>query len=454
MEPIEQAAIAEAIDLELRLSESLLDYVPRITPRWQRPDHLAPVAALLDRARRGERVRALVSAPPRHGKTELLLHAIPWYLDARPLEGVAYLSYGAQFAQSKSRLARDYARAAGWDAHPEFDTVAEWRNRVFGGCVATGVGGPLTGKGFGLVLFDDPHKDRVEAESPLMRDRVEEWFRGTVLTRLEPGGSVIVFQQRWHGEDLYGRLAAATDERWETVNLEALDEATGKPLWPSRWTRDELEKLRREVGEYNWFSQFKGNPVPRGGRVFQRDAARYITPSIEGARIVLSVDGAGTENTRADYTAAIAQAIKGEGDTQTSDVLEVWQAQLTPEHAAPELLAFQRRHGDGLLHIEATRDGKAIGAALKSIEPALRIEYVPPIGDKFVRAQPVAAAWNQGRVRVPMHAPWVPGFLSQAERFTGVGSRKDDMVDALTQGWNVAGTVSTARLTRIRSTRV
>lgn len=423
----------------------LLDYVPRVTPRWQRPKHLARVAELFERARRGERVRALVSAPPRHGKTELVLHAIPWYVGGCPAHTVAYVAYGAQFAHGKSRLARGYAREAGFRFSPDFDTIAEWRNTAGGGCIATGIDGPLTGKGCHLLLVDDPHKDRPEAESPHARDLVEEWFRGTGLTRLEPGGSAIVFQQRWVADDLIGRLEAATDEHWEYVNLPALmdpetgeqDDENGVPLWPERWSREALLALKLEVGEYNWASQYGGNPRPRGGRVYQRDPARYVDPNLDDAYLVLSVDGAGTEDTRADFTAAVAQAIRGHGHTQTSDILEVWQDQLTPERAAPKLYEFQQRRGGGALHIEATRDGKAIARALWAIEPNLVIELVTVVGDKFVRAQSSAAAWNQGRVRVPAHAPWLADFLSQVSKFTGVGSTKDDMVDAFSLGWNL-----------------
>jgi predicted phage terminase large subunit-like protein len=422
----------------------LLDFVPRVTPRWQRPEHLARVAELFERARRGERVRALVSAPPRHGKTELILHAIPWYVAGRRSATVAYVAYGAQFAHGKSRLARGYAREAGFDFSPDFDTIAEWRNRSGGGCIATGIDGPLTGKGCDLLIVDDPHKDRVEAESPHARDLVEDWFRGTGLTRLEPGGSAIVFQQRWVADDLIGRLDAA-GEGWEYVNLPALldpetgeqDDERGVPLWPGRWSREALQALKLEVGEYNWASQYGGNPRPRGGRVYQRDPVRYVEPRLDDALLVLSVDGAGTEDTRADFTAAVAQAIRGHGHTQTSDILEVWQEQLTPEHSAPKLLEFQRRRGGGSLHIEATRDGKAIAKALQAIEPDLDIRLVPVVGDKFLRAQSSAAAWNQGRVRVPAHAPWLGDFLAQVSRFTGVGSVKDDMVDGFTLGWNL-----------------
>lgn len=422
---------------------SLLDFVPRVTPRWQRPEHLARVAELFERARRGERVRALVSAPPRHGKTELVLHSIPWYLAGRQTDTVAYVAYGAQFAHGKSRFARAYAREAGFQFSPDFDTIAEWRNQRGGGCIATGIDGPLTGKGCNLLIVDDPHKDRVEAESPHARDLVEEWFRGTGLTRLEPEGSVIVFQQRWVSDDLIGRLEAA-NEGWEYINLPAIydpetgeqDDEDGVPLWPERWSREALLALKLEVGEYNWASQYGGNPRPRGGRVYQRDPVRYVDPRLDDALLVLSVDGAGTEDTRADFTAAVAQAIRGHGHTQTSDILEVWQDRLIPEHSAPKLYEFQQRH-HGALHIEATRDGKAIAKALLAIEPNLDIRLVPVVGDKFIRAQSSAAAWNQGRVRVPAHAPWLTDFLAQVGRFTGVGSTKDDMVDAFTLGWNL-----------------
>jgi predicted phage terminase large subunit-like protein len=434
----ELEAIHRAESEERLEGESLLDFVPRITPRFMRPGHLARVADAIERARRGERVRALVSAPPRHAKTELLLHGIPYYLGSNPSDSVAYVSYGAQFAHGKSRLARGYAHEAGFSFHPDFNTVAEWRNTSGGGCVATGIDGPLTGKGFNLALVDDPHKDRIEAESPLARDRVEEWFRGTLLTRMEPGGSVLVFMQRWHDDDLVGRLLKDADTPWEYIALEAIDDEMVSPLWPERWSPADLASLRNEVGEYNWWSQYKSKPRPRGGKVFQRDPVRYLEPAIEGARIILSLDGAGTEDTRADHTAAMALACTGARDQLRVDIIECWRDQLTPEHAAPHVLAFQQRNGGGEFLIESTRDGKAIAAALRKIEPRIRIRFVPPIGDKFIRAQPGAAAWNQGRVRVPMHAPWVPAMLTEFEKFTGVGSRKDDQVDAFSQGFNEA----------------
>src|SRR5947207_14479866 len=57
-----------------------------------------------------------------------------------------------------------------------------------GGLIAAGVGGGLTGFGADLFLLDDPIKDRQEAASELVRDRIWDWFTEVAQPRLEPEG--------------------------------------------------------------------------------------------------------------------------------------------------------------------------------------------------------------------------------------------------------------------------
>ena len=84
------------------------------------------------------------------------------------------------------------------------------------------------------------------------------------------------------------------------------------------------------------------------------------------------------------------------------------------------------------------------------------LQAFPPRGDKFVRAQPVAAAWVAGKVLVPaglddrdldpdeaekkrpgQDAPeWVEPFLSEVASFTGVKDKHDDQVDALAAAYD------------------
>jgi predicted phage terminase large subunit-like protein len=58
-------------------------------------------------------------------------------------------------------------------------------------------------------------------------------------------------------------------------------------------------------------------------------------------------------------------------------------------------------------------------------------------GDKFIRAQPVAAAWNAGKVLVPRSAPWLEAFIAEVCGFTGIDDDHDDQVDALAAAFDV-----------------
>lgn len=68
--------------------------------------------------------------------------------------------------------------------------------------------------------------------------------------------------------------------------------------------------------------------------------------------------------------------------------------------------------------------------------------------NKYVRAQPCAAAWNdvpamgaqparQGRIAVPRTAPWLRDFLAEVTTFDGLETTHDDQVDALASAFDV-----------------
>lgn len=419
-------------------TEGLADFIVRITPRFTRPAHLAPLVRLLERALSGEQVRALVFAPPRHAKSQTLLHAIPWWLTARPLDTIGYLTYGAQFAEGQSEIARQIATRAGFDFSPTFNTRGEWQNTRGGRCIATGFDGSFLGKGFNLLLVDDPHKNRIEAESPKVRETVWDTYKGTIEQRLEPGASVIVTHQRWVDDDLIGRLAA--EGGWERVDLPAINDE-GQHLWPGRYSAEEFAAIRR-TNEYNWWSQYMGSPRPKGGAVFKRAESRFEGSGKHKRRLLISVDAAGTEGAGSDYTVAMCLAFEGAGDSLHCNVVDVLRMKLEPQDAAAKIRAFCELHGHPRVVIEKTRDGVAQARALEAMG-VRGLSLVPPMGEKYLRAQPVASAWNDiegSRVAVPidpLEHPWVADFLAEARLFTGRGDKHDDQVDALSQGWNV-----------------
>lgn len=450
----------------------LIDFVPLASPQYVAPRHLAKLAEVFDRIARGERVRVLLSVPAQHTKTETILHAIAWLLRRRPTWPVAYVTYSQDQADKKSIVAQRIARSSGAVTGDDRATMQNWSTAEGGGAMFTAIGGPLSGNGQRVVIVDDPYKNRIEADSALIRSRVEDWFTSVVITRLPETGSCVVVHTRWHEGDLIGRLAAGEigDGDWEYINLPFLgrrgendnvvpDNDGDVVLWPRQtlpdgtlvgWTVEGAKQRLREVGPYDAASIYQGQPRPRGGTVYQQPV-RCDAPQIAGARLVIGCDPAGTDGINSNHSVLVALAVRDVIDPTTrerstvADVAGVLRLKLRPEHAAPQVLAWQRSFGGTPLHIESTRDGKDLGNALAKIARGLTIKYVAATGDKWLRAQPPAAAWNAGRIRVPADARTMrsttdadlASFVRVVTDFTGMGGEDDD-ADALAHAWSVA----------------
>ena len=421
----------EAEELWLRETaagpDSLLDFVPLASPHLDRPQHLRALAELFARAEWQE-VRACSSVPPRHGKTTSIEHFLVRYLLRHPDRTCGYATYGTGLAFSKSREMMQIATRVGLPLSPNFRRMAEWRTPRGGGVLAVGIGGPLTGYGIdGVLVIDDPVKNREEAESTLIRAKLIDWFTSTAMTRLEPGGSVIVNATRWHGDDLIGHLGETG--KWEQINLPAVD-GQGVPLWPERWSAAALDRRRREIGEYDWAALYLGSPRPRGGALF-REPGRYDRPDLlNGQRILIACDPAATASTAADYSAIVVAAGAKIDGLLHLDILEVRRMQVEVPALARELRGLQLAWGCPV-GVEAVGGFKAVPQMLRQIDRGLRVIELQPRGSKFTRAQTAVAAWNDGRIRVPLQAPWVAPFLREVLAFTGVGDEHDDQVDAL-----------------------
>ncbi|HEX7002015.1 MAG TPA: terminase family protein [Trueperaceae bacterium] len=379
------------------------------------------ITELIERSTR-EEVRAVVSMPPRHGKTSTILHAFAWLLTLDPRLTHAFATYAQELANSKSRTARRIARDAGVQLADDAQTVREWRTRAGGGLLATGVGGPLTGQGItGLGVVDDPVKNRQEAESALIRERVWEWFTDVFYTRLEPGASAIVVATRWHQDDLSGRLLA---DGWEGINLPALDDH-GAALWPERYPVDRLEGIRAQVGEYTWASLYQGQPVPRGGAVFNVPATYDVLP--QGAyREAVGFDAAYTAKSHADYSVALTGRLIGDTIYLTGMIRQQAEAGQFLDHLTAR----------GIKRVTWFRSGTEKGLEAFMRRAGVHVDAITATGDKFARATPAAAAWNAGKIAVPAHGsehhgPWVDTLLDEVTTFTGLGDAHDDIVDAL-----------------------
>lgn len=464
LSPQEEAELIELLEYESNV-ERLRSFIGRVTPRYPAPAHVQPVIDLFERSRY-EEVRATISMPPRFAKTETCMNGLAWRLKTDPASNHAFLSGASGLAREKSRTIQRRFIEAGGFVDPRSRAVDRWNTTRGGGLFAAGVGTHIQGKPIdGVALLDDVVRGRAVAESKVERDKAWDWLNGDVMSRIEPGASVIVVGTRWHADDVIGRIHSKEyqSEHYEEINLPAVVGPDGRPadervldadgnvlrdvfrpevrsLWPKMRTLKFLQG-RRLSGEYDWWSLYQGMPQPKGAKVFKVDPSRFSLKEFKknelskgGFRFIISVDPAATAKTRSDYSVASVGCAKGYGDNMQVWWLYVMRGQWTIPALCRNLRALQSEWQVPLA-IEAVGAFSAVPDTLAEADPNLILLPVQLKGDKFSRSQPYAAAWNDNRVHTPYDAPWANDWIAEHASFTGVNDKNDDQVDAGAHGY-------------------
>ena len=445
------------LDLELQ------DFIPALTPTMlgeatERPEHLAPITDAFERIKRGEVLRELFSAPPQHAKTQTIAHGIAQLIALEPARPVVYASYSSQIAENKSRIIRDYVRQLGVEMREDSDSVGDWVTPQGGGLRARGIGQGLTGEPAKVLFVDDPHKDRAEAESALLRQKAFDWFTSVAMSRIHPDTSVLVDHTRWHPDDLIGRLRALRDAKekaiWNYTNLPAIL-PDGQPLWHKR-PLDFLEGQRR-LNEYDWYSLWMGEPRTRGDSVFR--GVSFYDQLPRRYFVARGIDCAYTIKSRACYSVAVTMLVSLDPRDMRPDgdplcyVVDVKRKRLDLPDFVRELQASEVVWPGDTWHWFASAQERGSAALIREL--GVSIEDVLASTDKLDRAGAVAAAWNRKSILVPRtvaavkgaraeaedheHSPdWLRDFVDEIIAFTGNDGERNDQVDAFASAYEGA----------------
>lgn len=413
-----------------------------LTGKTDRPPHLKLIEDLFVAAATGQVRRLMICVPPRHGKSETCSHYGPaWYLSRWPDKRVILCSYAAEFAESWGRKARDtFAEAHSLGLIPygvagDLSRASEWGVDGHEGFLLTaGVGGQVTGRGCNLLLVDDPTKNAEEAASLTYQERSWEWFNSTARTRLEPGGSVVVINTRWHHNDLSGRILANEGADWTVVNLPALAEDEdplgrnpGEALWPERYDTDELDRIRLQLGSHAWGSLYQQRPTPREGGYFKRHWFEIVdvAPAQVAARCRYW-DKAATDQ-GGDYTAGVRVSRTEAGVFYVEDVIR---DQLSSGAVKQTVLQTAQLDGEAceiMLEQEPGSSGKDVVNDYAKLLRGYRFRGEKVTGSKEVRADGLAAQAEAGNVKL-VRGPWNEEFLNELTAFPN--GAHDDQVDA------------------------
>lgn len=428
------------------------------------PDyHVTPTIRLLSdelvRAEEEPDYQGVLTCPPRTGKSVLTSQLFPvWALARNPDTEIIVKSYADDLAEEHSREARrliaDHRALLGIELSQDKAAVGRWRVAGHrGGMLAGGILSGTTGFGASLLIVDDPIKGSQEADSPAYRRRLLAEFKSSLMTRLMPGGSVVIVLTRWHEADLAGSLLAEPGSRWRHVNVpaistagvpDALGRAPGVAMVSAVGrTPEQFAEIRRDVGERAWGAMYLGVPsTPEGGLIKSAWLDQWRLPAAPSGpiKVVVGVDPA--DSGEGDETGIIAAALTGEGVVAliadvsghyTSDAWARRAVDLAVDVGASEISveAFAARATYTRLVTEALSRVKT--------HRAIRITGWPPKGsdrgkgDAETRALGLMAALETGRCRV---AGFLPEFERQAVGWQS-GQHQPDRVAAAVVAFDV-----------------
>lgn len=449
---VSRADAARELLARRQARDGLIAFTRYTKPDFEDGPHHRLIAEKLEAAERGEIRRLLITAPPRHTKSELASRRFPaWFIGRNPKRQIITSTYASEFAQDFGREVRgivageDFGRVFP-DVRLADDSAARgrWHTTAGGVYVAVGVGGPITGRGAHLALIDDPVKNRQDAESEVIRESVWKWYTSTLRTRLMPGGVIVLVLTRWHEDDLAGRLlraAAEGGEQWEVVNLPAVAEAgdplgrsPGDALWPAWYPREELDRIKAAVGSRDWSSLYQQNPVPETGGQFERGWFKWYDPDEVPARLNLygASDYAVTEK-GGDWTEHGVIGVDTEGHIWLRDW---WSGQEAPDVTIEAKLDLAHQWKTLEWFGEKGVIEKAIGPATnramqdraKAHKPSWTpMRYLPTTGDKVARVASFRARAQAGVVHLPRGKRWAEELVDQLCAFPA--GRHDDKVD-------------------------
>lgn len=286
-------------------------------------EHHKIIAKALDEVFDGTTRFLMINMPPRYSKTEFMKAFVMKGLAINPASKYILTSYSANLALDNSERIKD-AVASDWyqrlfpDVEIKADAKAKqkWYTTAGGGVYATSSQGQITGFGAGTVeteaadidaflngdvdidfedsepasderrfggaiIIDDPLKV-IDADSPVVRQKVIEIFDGTIRSRVNDRNTpIIVVMQRLHKDDLCGHLQRPEEEyEWKVVSLPAIvteKDGTERALYPFKHTLEELQKMRRQ-NKFVFETQYQQNPMTATDKtwLYAFDRSRHV----------------------------------------------------------------------------------------------------------------------------------------------------------------------------------
>lgn len=342
-----------------------------------------------------------------------------------------------------------------WGIDHQQAQKVNYLNTQKGGRVALGINSSVTGKGADLQVLDDPYdaKKATRGSPQQVAKRMHQVvsdYDDVLRSRLnDPARSLrLVIMQRLDTGDLAGVLIRRgvrcvvlpmeydPDFPADLGGVHPGDRRTepGELLMPQRWTASVWAAIKGvvEAARHVW-AQYNQRPTVPDGGLFKRS---WFDRSFPEAPHAL----------RCDEIAIFVDCSFKDADTSSYVVMQVWGRRGKAWFAMLDQVRDQMGFTDTVVTlgrlrkkwartrrvvVEDKANGSAVIDVLKREIPGL-IEWNPGTKSKYERAEVGSApALQAGQVHypLPVHAPWLEGYVNRHVAFDGSGSVPDDEID-------------------------
>ena len=394
--------------------------------------------------------RLMVFLPPGSAKSTYSSMIFPaWYLGNNPTKNVIAASHSAELAERFGRRVRgffsqaEHERIFGVGVSKESSAAGRWSTTKGGEYFAAGAGAGIAGFRADLGIIDDPFRNREDADSATIRDKIWEWYKADFRTRLKPSSSRILIQTRWHVDDLAGRLL--NDEKgggpkWHVLSIpmecdsedDPLERKIGERLWPE-WFTDEMV-VEAKSDSRGWTALYQQSPTIDGGNILKKQWWREWTKSAPVCSyIIQSWDTAYSD---ADlktnsYSARTTWGVFRPTEDEIAVILiEAWHDRVDyPDLKKEALRSYLDQKPDCVL-IEKKASGQSLIQDLR--RSGLPVATYQPDRDKVARAYAVQSMLECGHIYYPARR-WADDVIDECAQFPS--GAHSDWVDTCTQAW-------------------
>ena len=412
--------------------------------------HIGAISEALNEVYNGNIKRLLINMPPRYLKSVCVSVAFPaWILGKDPTKRIIVASYSEKLAIKHSTDCRLILESSWYKRVFNNTILSRTQNQKYkfsttqnGYRFATSVGGTLTGEGGDILIIDDPHNPQ-NVLSEKQRDKVLKWYDNTFSSRLnnKKNGAIIVVMQRLHENDLSGHLLEKGG--WVHLNLPAIfeEEATinignfnkiikkGELLFEKREGKEEIERIKKDMGEYVFNCQYQQKPMTENSGIFSKKWLQYYNENINFENIYLSFDTAIKAGINNDPSVCTIWG-KYKNNYYLIDLYREWLEY--PDLKRKSIQLINKWQPRAIL-IEDKASGQSLIQDLKK-ELSYNVIPIKVVKDKITRFASITPIFEAERIFIKDKTNWL--FDLEYELLTFPNSQHDDQVDSISQFLN------------------